>query len=147
MCFPMAGALFSAAGSIFSAVQQNAAAKQQSKALKQQATTERQIAASKARQIRRQGDRLAGTQRAGFLQSGVAIEGSAVDVITDSAREVELDAGRVQYGAEINAVNLETEARNKRIAGRNQLVGGILGSLAPILDSSPGRAFVSSGFS
>lgn len=89
------------------------------------------IARSNAAATRQQGDanaaaqqrkaRLAiGQARAGFGASGVALEGSPIDVLEQSAASAELDRQNILYGSETRARAYETQAGMELWQGEQQ---------------------------
>jgi hypothetical protein len=69
----------------------------QAQIAQRQATASLQQAQTEALAIRRQNERVRGSQRVAFLKSGVTLSGSAQDVIYDSAIEGELEALNAEY--------------------------------------------------
>lgn len=94
----------------------------------------RLIAAADERRIRRENLRLMGSAAARRGGSGVAFEGTVLDVFADEAAEAELRALDARYGGLLEARQLEqqsglfrAEARNRRREGTFAAVGTILG--------------------
>jgi hypothetical protein len=93
-----------AAGSVISGMEESQNLKQvqrtnelNARYARQDATNELRIATADAEQQRRAGRKAVGEQTAAFAQSGFGISDSAVDAITQSATEAELDALQIQY--------------------------------------------------
>ena len=79
---------------------------------------------------------LMGSQRAAYAGQGVVVdEGSAAEVVADTARQGELDrlrilnnAAREAWGYRVQAVDMRNQGRLARFRGNTQAVGTILGS-------------------
>jgi len=89
---------------------------------------------------RREARQVLGAQAAGFAQAGGGMEGSAHDVMEQSAVLAELDALNIRYGGELKAKGLTDEATISRFeaktykaAARKTLKLGYLGAGADIL--------------
>ncbi|MGB3390081.1 MAG: hypothetical protein WBA88_19095, partial [Pseudaminobacter sp.] len=77
----------------------------------------------------RQLDRMRGQ----FLSSGIALEGSAQDVIDDSASEASLDEQAIRYGAQVRSDNLMFESKMARMNAGSAMIGGALGALSSVV--------------
>ena len=137
----IAGAAVSAVG----AIKQGQAAKQQgglqARILTQQATSEREQAAGREEDFRRNQSRVLASRRAALGASGVdPSTGSPLAVSEDFAGEVELQAQRIRAGGEVRGTRLEQQAALQRLSGRQAATAGFLrgGSL---LLSGAGRTF------
>lgn len=110
-------------------------------------------------QQRRQGekfDQLIGKQNALYAQSGLAPEGSVIDVQADSAREAALDVAAMQYSTELKADNLEYESQMASVnsganlrAAKTAKQAGMMNAFSAGLSSiggAFGRATGQSGF-
>jgi hypothetical protein len=103
----------------------------------QNAATERQIGYDEARKRRIQAISNMGSQKAAMAASGIDInQGSAVDLVADTAAFGELDALTELYNSERGAVNYERQAtdfRNQatlsRMSGKNAYTSGIISGL------------------
>lgn len=73
-----------------------------------------------ANQIRDRNRRLAATQRAGFLKSGITLEGTPQDVIYDSALQGELEALSTVYEGQIKANYARKQASIDRYEGASR---------------------------
>ena len=129
------GAGLTGAGSIFQAQQAAQASQAQAQALERQADDRQRIAAFEANRLREEGERIGGRQRAGFLSSGVSIEGSPLDVISDTAAEVALDQDMIRRNAKMRADEFRYEAGLARSNARSQRIGGAIGAIAPFIDA------------
>lgn len=57
------------------------------------------------------GAKILGSMKAGYGASGVQMEGSALDVLEESAANAEMDAQLVKHGAKVNEFNFLAEAK------------------------------------
>lgn len=130
MCLPLIGAVVSAVGTIASAQAQAASYKAQAAYSERQALMTQQKGAYDARQLGRQHDRALGEMRSQYLGSGIALEGSALDVLEDSATQASLDEQAIKYGAQVQSDNYRFQASLARMNARNAMTGGVLGALA-----------------
>jgi hypothetical protein len=77
---------------------------------RQNADASRAQAAANAAKQQREAVKKIGQMRAGYGASGVTIEGSAMDVMAESAATAELDRLNILYGGAIKAHGLEGQA-------------------------------------
>lgn len=130
----LAGA--SAIGAVGS-IQAAGAARAQGKAAQRAAMVEAQVSRqqgeAEAARIRDRNKRIASSQRVAFLKSGVTLDGTAGDVIYDSAIQGELDAlnaeyrGQVGYFSSVNRGNMaRAQGRSQAMAYGYQAAGGLL---------------------
>jgi hypothetical protein len=89
----------------------------QAQIAERQATAQLQQAQTEALAIRRNNERVRGTQRVAFLKSGVTLSGSAQDVIYDSAIEGELEALNATYKGNVAYNQNQDEAAYARSQG------------------------------
>lgn len=100
---------------------------------RRQAQAERMKGQYEATRLREKGERLYGKQRALFGNAGVALEGTAEDVVLDSVREVELDVQAVQWGQRIAASNYEYEAKVDLMNRKSARTAGYFAAVTPLL--------------
>lgn len=93
---------------------------QQATIAQHQATAQLEQAHAEAMSIRRENERVGGTQRTSFLKSGVLLSGSAQDVIYDSAIEGELEALNAEYRGKAAAGYYSDEAAYAKSQGITQ---------------------------
>ena len=124
----VAGTAISAAGAYASASAQSASYKAQSAFARRQETMARQKGAYESSRLREIHDRQLSTMRGQYLSSGIALEGSAVDVLQDSATEASLDEQAIRYGAEVNARNYGFQAELAQSNAKRAMTGGIIGA-------------------
>lgn len=140
MCLPAVGAVVGLAGSVASGIGAAGQAKAaqasheaQAKLQERQAAINVETGEYEAARVQDTVRRVTGAQRAGFAAGGIALQGSAADVIADTAQEGALDVAAIKWNSELKADNLKYESRiskmNADSAGRS--VG--LAFLAPVL--------------
>lgn len=84
----------------------------------------REAAAFEERKFRKGGERLKARQRLGFAKAGVTFEGSPLEVMEQTAIELETDALMIRRGGQLGARRLTAEAQLQRFAGRSALLKG-----------------------
>ena len=137
----IAGSGLSAIGAISGGMAADRQAQFQSSVLRQQAEREKQDAAQKEEDFRRQQARLFATRRALLGGSGVEpSEGSPLLVSEDLAGESELQALRIRAGGQTVASRLEQNAVLQSAAGRSARSAGFMRGGALLL-SGAGSAF------
>lgn len=87
----------------------------------QNAVYSRQQAVEEERRSRVVSRKFLGDMRASYGASGITLEGSALDVLGESAANAELDALTIRSGGEAKYASYQNEAGNERLAGRNAL--------------------------
>ena len=126
-------AALGAAGSLASGYSQAAAYKQDAKIAEENAVIAEQQAAARQDMIRREAKKLRGAQRASVGAAGITLDGSAFDVMEDSAVEAELDALTAGYEGKLQARAYATEAAAKRYAAKGSIFEGVTGAGAQAL--------------
>lgn len=106
----LASAGSSAYGQVMEAQDQAQAEMYNATVARQEAELAKQQGKSEADKIRRQAKILRGTQKSLYSKAGVALSGSAIEVINDSAAEMELDAMLAEYNADVAAQRASGEA-------------------------------------
>lgn len=143
----IASAAMSAIGSIQQANSQAASMRAQQQAsdynaavMNQNAAVETQQAGQREEAQRRQARMILGSQRAAIAQSGGGMEGSAADLVAQSARDAELDALTLRYEGQMRArgmgIQAEQETYQGRVAGANAsraMTAGYMGAAGSIL--------------
>lgn len=138
MCLPdfglsMIAAGVSAVGQIASASAQSASLRAQSRFQERQSILAKQQGGYEAARFNDQTSRQIDQMRGQFLSSGIALDGSALDVIADSASEASLDEQAIKFGAQIRSDNLAFESQMSKINAKNAMAGGILGAAGDIV--------------
>lgn len=116
-----------AAGQIYSAMAQKQAADYNAKVYEAEAAAETQKSASEEAVHREKVKSLISSQRAKYGMSGVAMTGSPLDVISETAGKGELDALAIRYGGEVAAAAANSKAAASRSQGQTALLTGALG--------------------
>ena len=130
----------SAVGSAVSGIQGYQSSRAQAKFQERQAQIEQEKGAYEAARTRDANKRAIARQRAGYLSSGIALDGSALAVIEDSTLEGSLDEQAIRYGATINRDNSRFSAGMSRMNATSQLVGGAIGAVTPFINASTQRS-------
>ena len=108
------------------------------KIAQQNANVQRQQGIEEARLQRLKTASVIGSQKAAMAANGVDItQGTAVDVVSDTAAMGELDALQTQYNYEMKAMGYEAEANNflnqanlDRISGKNAYQAGKINAIS-----------------
>jgi hypothetical protein len=132
MCLPIIAGIVSAVGTGISAVQQYQAGRAQAAALDRQALMEGQRGAYEAQRQRGINDRRIASMQGQYLSSGIALTGSPMDVLDDSATEASLDEQAIRYGAKVRSDNLRFEGSMARMNANQALVGGAFGAAGDV---------------
>lgn len=93
------------------------AAEHDAQVAEEEAKIERQQAAWDISTMRREGASVLASQRARISAAGLALSGSPLDVLTDTAFAVERDVAAARYGGEVKAWSRETQADMYRWQG------------------------------
>jgi hypothetical protein len=139
MCLPVLGLIGGVVSGIGAAMGANAEAaglEGQAKFKERQAIMEREAGGAKARQIQGQVDRTSGAQRAGFAANGIALSGSAEDVLIDSAEEGALDVATVRWNSALAADNLKYQAKMDRMNAKTARRSAPLAFLSPVISGA-----------
>jgi hypothetical protein len=128
----MIGAAASAANQIQSARAQAAIGRADAALDRRRARVGLEAAGHEAGRELAKGERALAAQRAGFLASGVALEGTPVEVLADMAAENQLDVDAIRHGARIRAGEELAQAWVHRARARTAQVGGTLGALSSL---------------
>ena len=115
------------AGVLFSAYSSQQAGKQGEAISQQEATFQREKAALEEQRFRFQIPRALGTQKAVLAQSGRDFStGIGLDLIAESAGELELDALITRFGGEVKATSAISEGSLLAQRGKNQAISTLL---------------------
>ena len=133
MCLLAIGGIVSAVGALASASAQASAYNAQAKYAERQAKLEREKGAYDSARVADANDRQLAQARGSYLSSGIALEGSAVDVLQANATEASLDEQAIRFGSEIRADNYTFEAGMARANARSARTGGILGAAGSVI--------------
>lgn len=89
-----------------------------------EAAEAQEAAAYEERKFRKGGVRLKARQRALYAKAGVTPEGSPLEVMEQTAVELEMDALMIRRGGQLGYQRYTAEAGLQRIAGRSALLRG-----------------------
>jgi hypothetical protein len=91
--------------------------------------------------LRASARRTISSARAGFGASNIAIEGSALDFLQESASNAEQDALNIKYQSELKAYSYRTQAAMERFSGENARTASYMGAAGSLLSAgaSAGR--------
>jgi hypothetical protein len=99
----------------------------------QNAATDTALGKEAARRSLVNSTKMIGTQAAGYAASGLAPQGSAQWVMSNSASQGELNALTVQHGYDMKANALNNEASLDRFKAQNQRVAGYMNAATAFL--------------
>ena len=128
-------AAVTAVSTISSAQQAKKSAETNAQIAERNAEIAKQKASADAAAQNRMSRQHIGAMEANYSASGVALEGSPLEVIEQSTRDAELDRLNILYGGEVRANNYGTEASIQNARGSNAMTSGYL-SAASSLSSS-----------
>ncbi len=94
----------------------------------QNADLTRQQTVEDARRQRVMARKVIGDARANYGASGIGLQGSALDILGESAANAELDALTIEHNGENRARMYESEAQQDTAAGRAARTAGYLGA-------------------
>jgi hypothetical protein len=120
------GTIASAWGAIQSGRQQEAAAKFASEMELGRAVQERAAAAIEERRHRKRSAKLLSTQKSLFLKAGVRMEGTPLEVITETATEAEFDAMLIRGGGYARSAEAMFRRGIYRMQGKGAREAGYL---------------------
>ena len=102
---------------------------------REQAERERERTRIELRRHKRNVRRVQGEQQVQFVSAGVrADSGSALEILSDTSSEAELDEKLIEAGGEARTSLEESQARKFRKSGRNVFAEGLLTAAANIVD-------------
>ncbi len=129
------GSVISGVANVVGAVSGLSTGKANAKLSREQAERERERTRIELRRHKRNVRRVLGEQRVQFVSAGVhADSGSALDIVSDTSSEAELDEKLIEAGGEARASFEESQARQFRKSGRNVFAKGLLTAAANIVD-------------
>ncbi len=113
-------------GSLREGNAQAAAAEANAQAADARARSERQIGTFEAARERRLQRRSMAQELVNASAQGTALTGQPIDLLSDSARQAQLDLDAIRFNAETRAVGFETQADFDRFEARQARTGGIV---------------------
>ncbi|SOD41313.1 virion core protein, T7 gp14 family [Nitrosovibrio sp. Nv4] len=129
----LAGAGMSAMGAMSQAKAQKDVALYNAQIAQRNATISRQQASRDAAAHNRNARRQIGAMRAAYGASGIAMEGSPLDVLASSAAEAKLDEMNIKYKGELKAIGFQDEATLERFSGENAMKQGRMEAASAII--------------
>lgn len=150
MCAPILGIIGGIVSGIGAMAQANAAAasaEAQANMQDRQALIERTTGAYKAERQAERVKQIEGSQRANYAASGLALTGTAQDVIDDSAAQGALDIAAIRWNSQLNADNLNYSAKVSRANAKSARAAAPIAFLSPVIGSVArfGESFGSMG--
>lgn len=139
------GTVMSAAGAQQDGRDRKAAADFNASVADRNAGIARAQAAQDAAQQQRDARRQMGAISAGYGASGVAVEGSPLEVLASSAYQAELDRQTIIYKGELRAMGYQDESTLERFGGETALAAGDRKAASTILLGGSQAASMGSG--
>lgn len=131
--FGLIGSVVQGVGAKAKANQEAANYKAQAEEQKRQAAVVQTTGAYKAQRQQDQVDRNLGAQRAAYGGSGVALSGSALDTIEESATEGALDVAAIRWNTGMEATTQRQNAAVSTASSKAAKKAGNIAFLAPVL--------------
>lgn len=141
----LGGAALSAYGQVKSGQDKNKAAKFNASIAEQQAESVLQQGTKQANLQRYRGRQLISSQRARYGASGVTASGSPLEVMAQTAEDVEYDALMTEWESKTKAQYYKSGAENSRRAGKKAVTDSYIGAGTTLLTSAASYG-MSSGF-
>lgn len=136
------GGIVQAVGQISQGVSASEAASYNAGVARRSATVARQQAEADAAMQQAQATQILGSQRAGYAASGIAMEGSALDVLYNSASVAERDRQNILYKGALKAQGYEDQAALESARASSLLLSGYMNAGSGLLNSAT-QGFVS----
>lgn len=130
---PVAMAAVAAIGAVNQGNAAAGAAKYNATMAKANASAARYQAAEEEKRLRVASRKQIGAMRAAYGASGVAMTGSPLDVLEESAYTAELDALNIRHAGELRALGLNAEAKLQGYYGRAAQVSSGIGAASSLL--------------
>jgi hypothetical protein len=129
----IAGTAMSVIGAINQGQQAKSAANYNAQLANNNAIAAQQQAAANAAAQQRKSRMQLGSIRAGYGASGITMEGSAMDVLEQSAAMAELDRQSILYGGEIKSQGYQSTAGLELMRGENAETGSYFSAGSALL--------------
>jgi len=127
-----AGAAIGAYGSLYQGAAGKAAGEYNAELAARNAGLARSQASADMRDKERENRRYMGALRASFGASGLAFEGSALDLFEDQSAEAELAVRRIRYSGELRALGLMQESELQRMKADTATTAGYIGAASNV---------------
>ena len=124
--FAVGAAVVAGVSALSQANSEKQAADANAKMAKVAAVVENQQAGQQEESQRRRARQILGMQRAALGQSGIGLDGSARDIMDESAATAEYDALTIRYEGALRSRGLNFEASQEKFEGRNAMRQGYL---------------------
>lgn len=134
MCLPIIGAVISGIGSAMSAMTAAAQAKAQAEMQKRQALIERESGAYSAARKTDEVSRLLGSGRAATAANGLAFDGSAGEILDESATEGAMDVAGIRWNSRLQSDNLMYQAKISNMNAKSNMLAAPLNFLSPVIE-------------
>ena len=129
----IAGTALATGGQVFQGIQAKKQAKKQANLLRQRAALEKEAAEFDALQQERAFEKLMGRQRLAFAASGVELAGSQLLLLEETLRDKQETIDNIRRAGEARVGALTAQAKEVKRAGRNALIGSIMGATGTAL--------------
>lgn len=129
----LAGSVVSGIGAANQAQNEAASLDAQAAGKERDAASQKEATAYEVARTRETVERTFGSQRAGFAANGIALSGSALDVMNDTATEGELDLAAIKWNSDIKVDNLKYETSYLRTNAKVASDSAGMAFLAPVL--------------
>ncbi len=139
---PLLGGIVSGVGAAMGNKANAASLDAQAAFKKRQAVIENETAGYKSARVQDDIDRTLGAQRAGFAANGLALTGSAGDVVAETAEEGALDKAAILWNSKLEQDNLKYQAKVDKMNAKTERSAAIISFLSPVI-SGGAEAFAS----
>jgi len=126
----IASAAIGAVGSMYQGRAQASADTFNAQVAENNARSAREMARADLEQKAREQQKHFGAVRAAYGASGIAFDGSALDVFEDQLLDAELDKRMITYKGELRARGFEDEAKLRRMSAKSASTAGFIGALS-----------------
>lgn len=132
--------ILNATNAYVSAKQAESLAKYERGVIEANETVVQAIYRFQVRRQKEQGKRFLSRQRALYGKSGVKLEGSPLEVMAHSAKEIELDIFATQFDAKTSQFRADTQIAEKNLAMSNARSGMVLGMVSAAMGATADSA-------
>lgn len=129
------GQLIQGVSSLLSGKSASDAAEENAFYARQNAQAELERGIEEERRVRVQGVKAIGSIRAGYAASGLGSEGSALDVLAETASNIESDASQARKQSELRARSYLQEASQESRRASGARTAGFLGASSKIFEA------------
>lgn len=133
MSLGIIGSVISAVGAVSQASAAAKAADYNAKVAEKNAAIAKQNALADEQAKRRETQSILGRSRAAIGASGLAVVGTPLDVLSETAALGELDALTIRYNGENNAQSYKQDAELERMRGRSAKTRGFFGAASHLI--------------